>query len=205
MYWLTHHTKTTTLIKHSWILLQTRIIYGAGNVPGGATEEEKKAAREKYAAGPLRTILGMYEERLKRTTGPFLLGQQISLADLWGYFVVGTILQGAVRVGPWKHYRGVVYVLRQFHEIICELGAAPYPPTPPNPCSSIMWTRTYQKHSQASWPTWKLFIRVRLFKHIYKRTRVHINFTIIQNWSKKLCYWVPVWYNLYQSMLSLLN
>ena len=79
--------------------MQIEIIYGAANMPGGATDEERKAAREKYAAGPLRITLGMYEERLKRTTGPFLLGQQISLADLWGYFIVGMLLKGFVRVG----------------------------------------------------------------------------------------------------------
>ena len=78
--------------------MQLEIMYGI-NWPMGGTAEEKKAARESFAAGPLLTILGMYEERLKRTSGPFLLGRQISLADLWAYYAVSGILKGWVSAG----------------------------------------------------------------------------------------------------------
>ena len=78
--------------------MQLEFMYGI-NWPQGATTEEKKAAREKFAAGPLLTILGMYGERLKRSSGPFLLGGQISLADLWTYFNVSGILKGWVSAG----------------------------------------------------------------------------------------------------------
>ena len=78
--------------------MQLEIMYGI-NWPQGATTEEKKAAREKFAAGPLLTVLRMYEERLKRTSGPFLLGGQISIADLWAYYSVSGILKGWVSAG----------------------------------------------------------------------------------------------------------
>jgi glutathione S-transferase len=70
------------------------IIYGATNAPGGDTKEEKKAAREKYAAGPLKMYLQMYEDRLKKFPGPFILGSQISLADLWARFTLDMIDSG---------------------------------------------------------------------------------------------------------------
>ena len=76
--------------------MQLRIVYGAAGFPGGATPELKKAAREKYAAGPLLNSLKLFETRLKRTSGPFLLGQQISLADLWAFFVFGGVVDGGV-------------------------------------------------------------------------------------------------------------
>ena len=80
------------------VYTQLRIVYGATNVPSGATDEAKKAAREKFAAGTLRVSLGLYEDRLKKTTGPFLLGDQVSLADLWAFFLIPNILNGGVRV-----------------------------------------------------------------------------------------------------------
>merc|ERR1711871_1347247 len=70
------------------------IIYGASKAPGGATPQEKKAAREAFAAGPMAKAFAAYEARLARTEGPFLLGSQISVADLWCYFVVNMILNG---------------------------------------------------------------------------------------------------------------
>ena len=76
--------------------MQIRIVYGAATFPGGDTPEAKKAAREKYAAGPLLNSLKLFELRLKKTPGPFLLDKQMTLADLWAFFVYGGVVIGGV-------------------------------------------------------------------------------------------------------------
>jgi glutathione S-transferase len=48
--------------------------------PGGATPEEKKTAREEYAAGFLTTALTALEKRV--TPGPWVAGDDLSIGDL---------------------------------------------------------------------------------------------------------------------------
>jgi len=71
------------------------IMYATSFAPGGATDEEKKAAREMFRDGPMKTGFDRFTVRLKRTEGPFLLGTQFTLADLWCYWVLAMIKAGS--------------------------------------------------------------------------------------------------------------
>jgi len=70
------------------------IIYECQRCPGGKDEEEKKAAREAFGAGPLKVGLKLFTQKLSASEGPFILGSQLTLADLWVYFVINMIKVG---------------------------------------------------------------------------------------------------------------
>lgn len=73
------------------------IVYGATESPSiaGKSEEEAKAIRTAFKDGPLLMLMGMWNKRLEASGGPFLLGAQMTIADLWAYFTVNMIVTGA--------------------------------------------------------------------------------------------------------------
>ena len=73
------------------------IIYAVQDAPSikGKEEEEGKAIRGAFADATVKPGLAMFAKRLDaRGGGPFLMGAQMTLADLWGAFVVGMLKKG---------------------------------------------------------------------------------------------------------------
>eukprot|EP00414_Alexandrium_minutum_P004614 CAMPEP_0113820110 /NCGR_PEP_ID=MMETSP0328-20130328/1075_1 /TAXON_ID=39455 /ORGANISM="Alexandrium minutum" /LENGTH=206 /DNA_ID=CAMNT_0000788043 /DNA_START=24 /DNA_END=644 /DNA_ORIENTATION=+ /assembly_acc=CAM_ASM_000350 len=63
--------------------------------PQDADAEKKKTLREAYAKdGLLRKVMGLMEVRLQETPGPFLLGEEASLADYAVYTLSSMIDKG---------------------------------------------------------------------------------------------------------------
>jgi glutathione S-transferase len=61
-----------------------------GKCPQGGTEEEKKAAREKYAAGPLK---GFFDLLSKRLGAQDYFTESISIADLHVHYAIFNLIR----------------------------------------------------------------------------------------------------------------
>lgn len=103
--------------------------------PQDPDKEVKKAKRAEFAANTCPRYLEHLERRIARRKGPFLLGTQLSIADLSIYRTVEMLLtgdfdfvDGAALLKPYPHILKLHSTLKAHPIVIAEEATVPKPP-----------------------------------------------------------------------------